>query len=40
MLRSSLCDYTDPYIHVKGTIAITGGPADATDPNKRADERD
>ena len=24
MLRSSLCDYTDAYILVKGTITITG----------------
>ena len=24
MLRSNLCDYSDTYIHVKGTITITG----------------
>ena len=37
MLRSNLCDYTDPYILVKGTIAITGaGDAAAA---RRADER-
>ena len=24
MLRSNLCDYADAYIHVKGTITITG----------------
>ena len=24
MLRSSLCDYADAYIHVKGKITITG----------------
>ena len=24
MLRSNLCDYTDAYILVKGTITITG----------------
>ena len=24
MLRSSLCDYADAYILVKGTITITG----------------
>ena len=37
MLRSNLCDYTDPYILVKGTITITGaGDAAAA---RRADER-
>ena len=38
MLRSNLCDYTDSYILVKGTITITGvgGNADA----KNTDERD
>ena len=31
MLRSSLCDYADAYILVKGTITITGtGNDDAT----------
>ena len=24
MLKSSLCDYSDAYIHVKGKITITG----------------
>ena len=24
MLKSSLCDYSDPYIFVKGKITITG----------------
>ena len=24
ILRSNLCDYADAYIHVKGTIKITG----------------
>ena len=28
MLKSSLCDYSDAYILVSGTIAITGGGAD------------
>ena len=23
MIRSNLCDYTDAYIHVKGSIAVT-----------------
>ena len=38
MLRSSLCDYADAYILVKGTITITGAGND--DATKRADERD
>ena len=29
MLKSSLCDYSDAYILIKGTIAITGAGADA-----------
>ena len=37
MLKSSLCDYSDAYILVTGTITITGAEAD--DPAKRADER-
>ena len=37
MLRSSLCDYADAYILVKGTITITGAGAD--DAAKRLDER-
>ena len=37
ILRSSLCDYTDPYILVKETITITG--AGHNDAAKRADER-
>ena len=38
LLKSSLCDYSDPYILVKGDITITGDGAD--DAAKRADERD
>ena len=37
MLRSSLCDHADPYIFVKGTIAITGAGDD--DAAKQLDER-
>ena len=40
MLRSNLCDSSDAYILVKGTISITGGPNNAADANKRFDERD
>ena len=37
MLKSSLCDYSHAYIHVKGKITITGeGDNDAA---RRADER-
>ena len=38
MLRSSLCDYSDAYILVKGKIAVTGARDDAT--ARQADERD
>ena len=38
MLKSSLCDYSDAYILVKGTIAINGRGAD--DAARQADERD
>ena len=38
MLKSSLCDYGDAYILVKGTITITGAGDDAA--ARQADERD
>ena len=38
MLKSSLCDYSDAYILVKGKIAITGVGNNA--PARQADERD
>ena len=38
MLRSSLCDYADAYILVKGTTTITGAGDD--DAEKRLEERD
>ena len=37
MLKSSLCDYSDVYIHVKMKIAITGAGDNETD--RLADER-
>ena len=37
MLKSSLCDYTDAYILVKGRITITGAGDDAA--ARQADER-
>ena len=36
MWRSSLCDYSDPYLLVSGTITIAGAGDD--DDAKRADE--
>ena len=38
MLKSSLCDYSDAHILVKGTITITGAGDDAG--ARQADERD
>ena len=38
MLKSSLCDYSDAYILVKGKITITGAGDDAT--ARQVDERD
>ena len=38
MLKSSLCGYSDAYIHAKGKITITGAGADAA--ARQADERD
>ena len=38
MSKSSLCDYSDAYILVKGTITITGAVADAA--ARQTDERD
>ena len=38
MLTSSLCDYSDAYILVKGKITITGAGADAA--ARQADKRD
>ena len=38
MLKSSLCDYSDAYILVKGTIAVkntAAADADANDTNKK-----
>ena len=37
MIKSSLCDYSDAYILVKGRISITGAGADAD--ARQADER-
>ena len=38
LLKSSLCNYSDAYILIKGTITITGAGADAA--ARQADERD
>ena len=37
MLKSSLCDYSDAYIPVKGKVTITGAGTDAA--TRQADER-
>ena len=37
MLKSSLCNYSDAYILVKGTITITGAGPDAA--TRQVDER-
>ena len=39
MLKSSLCDYSDAYVHVKGTITVdntAAAPADANNTNKKS----
>ena len=38
MLKSSLCDYSDAYILLRGTITISGTGAD--DAAKREDKRE
>ena len=38
ILKSSLCYYSDVYIHVSGKIKIKGGPENATEANKQTDE--
>ena len=38
MLKSSLCDYSDVYVLVKGITTIIGAGADAA--ARQADERD
>ena len=35
MLRSSLCNYSDAYILVKGTITVAAVRADTNNTNKR-----
>ena len=35
MLRSSLCDYSDAYILVSGTITVPNTAAAAANPNNR-----
>ena len=39
MLKSSLCDYSDAYIRLSGTITVVGGGADdaarVTDRNNK-----
>ena len=35
MIRSNLCDYSDAYIHVKGTIKVPNTSAQGAAPNNR-----
>ena len=35
ILKSSLCDYSDAYISVKGTITITGAGAKRSSKTRR-----
>ena len=38
MLKSSLCDYSDAYVHVKGTITVNNtatAPVAANNTNKK-----
>ena len=38
MLKSSLCDYSDAYIHIKGTVTVNNtaaADADANNTNKK-----
>ena len=39
-LKYNLCDYSDPYVLVKGTITITGAVDDADAAARQADEKD
>ena len=38
IIKSSLCDYSDAYILVKGTTVITGGPAAGNAAKKEANK--
>ena len=38
MLKSSLCDYKDAYILVKGTITVASVPPPASNPNNNDKE--
>ena len=35
MVRSNLCNYSDAYIHVKGTVEVTNTAAQGAAPNNR-----
>ena len=35
MIKSNLSDYSDAYIHVKGTIEVTNTAAPGAAPNNR-----
>ena len=35
MIKSNLSDYSDAYVHVKGTIEVTNTEAQGAAPNNR-----
>ena len=39
MIKSSLCDYSDAYILVQGTMTITVGPAGDAEVARRTDKQ-
>ena len=39
MLKSSLCDYSDAYIHVKGTITVVGAGATVEASNTERNDK-
>ena len=39
MLKSSLCNFSNAYVCVKGIITITGGLAAAGEAGKRLDKK-
>ena len=39
MLSSILCDYSDPYLLMKGTVTITGGSVTADAAARQAQKK-
>ena len=40
MLKSSLCGYSDTYIHVKGTITVAPAPVPAANPDNNYNNKE